>query len=381
MFIQPFYHAYLSQVSYYIENGKEAAVIDPARNIEPYLQLANERGATIKFIFETHLHIDFISGHFELASKTDATIVFGPYAKLLHPIFNASHNEEFILGKKKIRVLHTPGHTVASSCYLTLNEKGVEEYIFTGDTLLVDEVGRPGLIRSDLTQETLSEKLYESVHLLLTSLPDNVIIYPGHRNGALCNRVINASEKTTINEQKKNNIPFNKPNKESFIKHVGGGFPFYPPFFLKIVQQNRQPCLPYNEVINRNYKPLNDNEFLENIKLGAFVLDCRPSEFFAVQHIPNSLNIAFEDYFLRWVGTLVPPDKKILLVCNPEDAKEIIGELATIGYENIVGFLEHGIASWNFIGQHRLASIKSTTFNEARKIYYPDKFLLIDIRD
>lgn len=380
MYIQQIYTKCLSQASYYIESNGEAAIIDPMRDVEVYINLAKERNAVIKFVFETHFHADFISGHLDLMRKCNSVIVFGPDAKPGYHAFIANHNEEFKLGEIKIKVLHTPGHTIESTCFLTINEENKPVHVFTGDTLFVGDVGRPDLLSGNLSKEVLADKLYHSIHEQLLTLPDHVIVYPGHGAGSACGKITSKENVSTIGAQKIQNIALQEPTKETFIKYVTSDQPFSPQYFFKDAKINMQGYDDLDLITKKSLRPLDSDMFIEEMGNNCMILDCRNPADFGDQHIPGSINIGINGELAFWVGALIPFNERMLLICPPGLEKEAIVRLARVGYENVVGFLEGGFKDWNF-AKHKLASIKTATINDARKIFYPDKFVLIDVRN
>jgi hydroxyacylglutathione hydrolase len=346
MYIQQLYTNCLAEAAYYIESDGEAAIIDPLRETEPYLELAKKRGTVIKYVFETHFHADFVSGHIDLARKANAPIVYGPGAETSYEVINARDGEEFKLGKAKIRVLHTPGHTPESSCYLLLDEHQKEYAVFTGDTLFVGDVGRPDLLDGVMSREELAGMLYDSLNNKIKTLPDNTIVYPAHGPGSACGKNIGKETFSTIGEQKKFNYALKEQTRDSFISQVTEGILPPPAYFFEDARINKTGYDPIDQVIEGNTKPLSLNSFLEHMKKGAIILDTRSADEFEKGFIPGSVNIGLNGQFAVWVGTLIGIQETLLLVAAPGKEHESVLRLARVGYENVAGYLEGGIKSW-----------------------------------
>jgi hydroxyacylglutathione hydrolase len=379
MFIQQIYTKCLSQASYYLESNGEVAIVDPMRDVDTYINLAKERNALIKFVFETHFHADFISGHLDLMRKTNAVIVFGPEAKPKYHAFIANHHEIFRLGTCALKLIHTPGHTIESSCILLFNEDDKPTHIFTGDTLFIGDVGRPDLLSGNLSKEVLAEKFYHSIQEEILSLSDEIIIYPGHGAGSSCGKITSSENVSTIGVQRKTNLALQAPTKEAFIRYVTTDQPFSPPYFYKDAYINTQGYEALDVILKRSLRPLDSDLFINEMVKGVMIIDCRNHNDFSDQHIPGSINIGLDGEFAFWAGVLSPFNCKLLLVCTSGQEKEAIIRLARVGYENVLGFFKGNFNDWNF-SKHKLSSIKTTTISEARRIYYPDKFVLIDVR-
>lgn len=357
MYIEQLYTNCLAEAAYYIESEGEAAIIDPLRETEPYLTLANRRNAKIKFVFETHFHADFVSGHIDLARSVNAPIIYGPHAHTKYEVINANDGHVFTLGKVKIKVLHTPGHTPESSCYLLLDENGREHAIFTGDTLFVGDVGRPDLLDGVMSREELAGMLYESLNTKVKSLPDHVIVYPAHGPGSACGKNIGKETFSTIGEQKKFNYALKDLSKEEFVKQVTEGIQPPPRYFFDDARINKEGYAAIDAVMQHNNKPLSYAAFQEEIQRGAVVLDTRKADDFEKGHVPGAINIGLNGQFAVWVGTLLPIDKPLVLVTNPGEEGESILRLARVGYENVAGFLAGGIATYS----QPLDTVKSVT--------------------
>jgi hydroxyacylglutathione hydrolase len=362
MYIEQIYTNCLAEAAYYIESDGQAAIIDPLRETDPYIALAEKRGATIKYVFETHFHADFVSGHIDLANKVNAPIIYGPNAETEYKVYNAKDGEEFKLGKVKIKVLHTPGHTPESSCFLLLDEKGKEHAVFSGDTLFVGDVGRPDLLDGVMTREELASMMYDSLNKKIKTLPDDVIVYPAHGPGSACGKNIGKETFSTIGEQKRFNYALKEMTREQFIEKVTEGILPPPQYFYEDARINKQGYDPLESIISNNSQPLTVEKFQKAIADGAVILDTRKADDFEKKYVPGSINIGLNGQFAVWVGTLIDITKKIVLVTEPEKENESILRLARVGYENVVGYLNGGIDSW--IG--KTENVKSISASEMK---------------
>jgi hydroxyacylglutathione hydrolase len=351
MFIQQLYTTCLSEAAYYIESNGEAAIIDPIRDIDAYLQLAKERNATIKYIFETHFHADFVSGHIDLSKATGAPIIFGPTAKTNYKIENATDGQIYPLGKINIKVLHTPGHTLESVCYLLHDENNNPHAIFTGDTLFVGDVGRPDLSSGNLSSEDLAEVLFASLTEKIIPLPDAVIVYPAHGPGSSCGKNIGPNTHSTIGEEKKNNYALKPQSKEDFIEAVTTGLNAAPAYFPINATINQKGYEPIEAVKENGTKKLSVAAFKEAIKSGAVILDTRHANIFTEGFVQGSIFIGLEGRYAEWAGTLLPFDKKIIIVAEKDKAAESVLRLARVGFENVIGVLDGGFESWKNAGE------------------------------
>lgn len=350
MYIEQLYTNCLAEAAYWIESEGEAAVIDPIRETEPYLKKAAERGVTIKYVFETHFHADFVSGHIDLAKATGATIVYGPGADTNYAVHNAQDGEEFQLGKLTFKVLHTPGHTPESSCYLLLDENKKPHAVFTGDTLFVGDVGRPDLLDGKMTKEELASMMFDSLNNKLKPLPDDVIVYPAHGPGSSCGKNIGKETWSTIGEQKKKNYAMLHTDRNEFILDVTDGLSAPPQYFFKDAMINKHGYENIEHVLERNVKALSAEKAKAEIENGALVLDTRAVEDFEKGFIPGALFIGLDGTFAIWVGTLVDINVPLLVVAAPGKEHEAILRLARVGYEKVVGFLDGGIDAWKNAG-------------------------------
>lgn len=346
MFIQQLYTNCLAEAAYYIESNGEAAIVDPIREIEPYIALAKSRGAKIKYVFETHFHADFVSGHIDLAKETGAKIVFGPLAETEYKVYQAKDGEEFKIGDLTIRTLHTPGHTPESTSYLLLDNSYQEYCVFTGDTLFVGDVGRPDLLDGKMTSEELASMLYDSLNNKIKTLPDEVIVYPAHGPGSACGKSIGKETWSTIGHQKKTNYALQDMSRADFIKAVVSGLTAPPAYFFEDARINKQGYTAIEDVMRNNNRALNVSEFRAAIDNGAIILDTRPSGDFKDGYIKGSINIGLDGMFAIWVGTLLEIGKNIVVVCNKGKEEESVLRLARVGYENIQGVLAGGMESW-----------------------------------
>ncbi len=380
MFVQQIYTNCLAHAAYYIESGNEAAVIDPLRDPEPYLKLAAERGAHIKYVFETHFHADFVSGHIDLANKTGASIVFGPGATPAYKAYIAEDNETLQLGKAQIKILHTPGHTIESTCFLLIDEQGKENAVFTGDTLFVGDVGRPDLLSGNLPKEALAAMLYDSLEHKIKTLHDDVIVYPGHGAGSACGKNIGSQSFSSIGEQKATNYALLTNDKDSFIRAVTSDLPVIPGYFFKDAVINKTGYNSFDQVMKKSLHALAADKFVAAQAKGALVLDTRAPMEFTKAFIKGSLNIGLNGDFAVWVGTLVDADASLLLVTDKGKEKEAIERLARIGFEKVEGYLEGGMDAWK---AHHYRTDHIMTFNgeECTPLLETEDYNLLDVRN
>lgn len=355
MKIEQIYTGCLAQGAYYIESEGEVAIIDPLRETQQYIDKATKEHATIKYIFETHFHADFVSGHIDLANKTGATIIFGPNAKTDYDAYIAKDNETFKIGKITIKVLHTPGHTLESATYLLIDENGKDHAIFSGDTLFLGDVGRPDLaIKSDLTKEDLASMLYDSLRNKIMPLADDVIVYPAHGAGSACGKNLSKETVGVLGEQKQTNYALRADmTKDEFVKEVLDGILPPPQYFAKNAQMNKSGYTSFDTVLEKGDVALTAQEF-ENIANheGALVLDVRTEQEFVKAHIPNSIFIGIHGGFAPWVGALITNlQQPILLVTPKGKEKETVTRLSRVGYDNTLGYLEGGIDAWKDAGK------------------------------
>jgi hydroxyacylglutathione hydrolase len=365
MYIEQLYTNCLAEAAYYIESDGEAAIVDPLRETEPYISLAEKRKARIKYVLETHFHADFVSGHLDLARKTNAQIVYGPKADTKYKVYNAKDGETFTIGKIKIQVLHTPGHTPESCCYLLFDETGKPHAVFTGDTLFVGDVGRPDLLDGIMNREELASLLYDSLNNKIKNLPDDVIVYPAHGPGSACGKNIGKETFSTIGVQKKFNYALQEMSREEFIEKVTDGILPPPQYFFEDARINKVGYNPIEDVIQENLKPLTSDEFIRYVEKGAIMLDTRKADDFEKGHIPGSINIGLNGQFAVWVGTLININKPLVLITEEGKEQESVLRLARVGYEKIDGYLKHGIKGWS----GKLDTVKSISADEMRQAH------------
>ena len=383
MQIEQIYTGCLAQGAYYITSNGEAAIIDPLREVQPYLDRLLRDNVKLKYIFETHFHADFVSGHVDLSKETDAKIVYGPTAKPEFEAIVATDNQIFEVGNIKIKVLHTPGHTMESTCYLLIDENGQEKALFSGDTLFIGDVGRPDLAqKSDLTINDLAGHLYDSLRNKVMTLPDDVVVYPAHGAGSACGK--NMSKETTdlLGNQKKFNYALRaNMTKEEFIEEVTNGLSKPPQYFPQNVKMNKEGYESIDLVMERGAQALSAVAFeVAANETGAVILDTRGAQTFNKGFIPNSINIGLKGDFAPWVGALVPDVKQeILLVTEAGQEEEAILRLARVGYDNVIGYLDGGIETWVASGQE-VDTITSITPDELADKMAEEKVLVIDVR-
>jgi glyoxylase-like metal-dependent hydrolase (beta-lactamase superfamily II)/rhodanese-related sulfurtransferase len=386
MYIEQIYTGCLAQGAYYIESNGEAAVIDPLRETSPYLERAKARKAKIKYIFETHFHADFVSGHLDLAKKSGATIVYGPEASTDYDKYLAKDGEEFQLGALTIRVLHTPGHTPESTTYLLLDEQGKAHAIFTGDTLFIGDVGRPDLAqkKGHLTKEDLAGWLYDSLRTKIMILPDDVLVYPAHGAGSACGKNMSSATWSTLGEQKASNYALRaNMTREEFIAEVTDGLLAPPQYFAKNAQLNKMGYEAIDTVMERGAQALTPAEFeLVANETNALLLDVRDKKDFVKGFIPNAIFIGLDGSFAPWVGALIKDLKQPILIIAPAGREEeTVTRLARVGYDNAIGYLKGGFSAWQQAGLEvdTIDAVDSSTF---AKRYQADQknMKVLDVR-
>jgi len=382
MKVEQIYTSCLAQGSYYIESNGEAAVIDPLREVGTYIAMAADRGAKIKYVFETHFHADFVSGHLTLAQQTGADIVFGPTANTNFNCLVVEDNQEFKVGDITIKLLHTPGHTMESSSYLLLDENGKETALFSGDTLFLGDVGRPDLAqKSDLTQEDLAGILFDSLRNKIMPLPDDVVVYPGHGAGSACGKNMSKETVGSIGYEKANNYALRADmTKQEFVQEVTEGILPPPAYFPENVRLNKQGYNPENDNIAKANIPLSVEEFkAKSIQEGVIILDVRSAADFVKGFVPNSIFIGIDGGFAPWVGTIIMQvETPILLVCDANRLEEVATRLSRVGFDNILGHLSGGVEVWDQDDLETMNSITADTFNT---IYQRDNQIdIIDVR-
>ena len=353
MFIKQLYTGCLSEAAYFIESEGEAAVIDPLRDTEAYLELATERNAKIKYIFETHFHADFVSGHLDLSRITGAPIVYGPGTQTRFPVHIARDGETFRIGKLTIQVLHTPGHTLESTCYLLKDENGQDHCVFTGDTLFVGDVGRPDLAQkgNEITMEDLAGMMYDSLHAKLFPLADEVIVYPAHGPGSSCGKNLGPNTFSTIGDEKKFNYAMRAESREQFIREVTDGIAPPPQYFPINAQINKEGYDSLDELLEKSLRPLSHAEFKKWIDEDAIILDTRKATVFTQGFVPGSVSIGLEGRYAEWAGSLLPFDKPLVLVTEPGKERESVVRLARVGFDKVQGYLEGGFEAWKNAGE------------------------------
>jgi hydroxyacylglutathione hydrolase len=383
MKIEQIYTNCLAQGAYYIESHGEVAIIDPLREPQPYIKKAQNNNAKIKYIFETHIHADFVSGHVDLAQKTGATIVFGPNAKTTFECYNASDNEEFKIGNITIKVLHTPGHTLESVTYLLIDENGRNHAIFTGDTLFLGDVGRPDLaIKSDLTEKDLAGMLFESLRSKIMTLNDDVIVYPAHGAGSACGKNLSKETVGTIGEQKQTNYALrSEMTKDEFVEEVLKGIAPPPQYFAKNALLNKTGYAQLDQVLASGNTPLSVDLFVELAsESNTLILDVRTQQEFVKSHIPGSMFIGLNGGFAPWVGALITDIKQPILLVVPEGkSEEAVTRLARVGYDNALGYLEGGIEAWIQAGQ-KTAHIESISASDFESKIQSSALNILDVR-
>ncbi|MFD2573317.1 rhodanese-like domain-containing protein [Spirosoma soli] len=368
MTVEQLYTGCLAQGAYYIESAGEAAIIDPLRETSPYIRKAEKAGAKIKYVFETHFHADFVSGHLDLAKKTGATIVYGPNANTSYDVYHAKDGETFAVGNVLIKVLHTPGHTLESTTYLLIDEAGRDHAIFTGDTLFIGDVGRPDLaIKGDLTEHDLAGMLYDSLQTKIMPLADTIIVYPAHGAGSACGK--NMSKETTdlLGNQKRFNYALQAKSKEEFIEKILDGLTTAPAYFSENARLNKEGYEPIDQVLQRGSQALSPEEFETAVnETDALVLDVREAVDFAKGFIPNSINIGLNGQFAPWVGALIPDLMQPIALVTPAGQEgETILRLARVGYDHCIGFLDGGFTAWQQAGKEvdHIESISAEEFS------------------
>lgn len=382
MLVEQLYTSCLAQGAYYIQSEGEAAIIDPLREYKTYTDLAAKNNARIKYIFETHFHADFVSGHLDLAQKTGANIIFGPQAHTDFKSIIAEDNQEFKVGKLTIKVLHTPGHTLESSCFLLLDPERKPHCIFTGDTLFIGDVGRPDLaIKSDLTQEDLAGMLYDSLRTKIMTLPDHILVYPAHGAGSACGKNMSKETFDTLGNQKATNYALGNLTKQEFITELTSGILPAPQYFAKNAALNKSGYGNYDTITARGSRPLSVNEAKELMSAkNAIILDVRKPQEFAKEHIPNSIFIGIDGQFAPWVGALITDIHQPIILVSPAGREtETVMRLSRVGYDNCLGFIEGGIESWKHHG-NQTSSILSIDAADFATRFKTGKLHVLDVR-
>lgn len=386
MKVQQIYTGCLAQGAYYIESNGEAAIIDPLREVQPYIDMAAERGAKIKYVFETHFHADFVSGHQDLAAKTGATIVFGPTKmETGFKALIATDGQEFKLGNATVRLIHTPGHTMESSCYLLIDEEGKEEALFSGDTLFIGDVGRPDLAQKvikDLTPEMLAGHLFDSLRNKIMPLSNDLIVYPAHGKGSACGKMMSAETSDTLGHQKEVNYALNpKLTKEEFIAEILNGLTPPPSYFPQNVLMNIQGYEGVDDVVTQGKTPLAADQFATLAEADdVMVLDTRIAAVYAKGFIPGALNVGLDGDFAVWVGTILKDvNQKLVFVTEEGREEEVAVRLARIGFDHALGYLKGGMKAWKE-ANYPTETIASISVDEFSKQYSADKDVILDVR-
>lgn len=382
MYIQQLYTNCLSEAAYYIESNGEAAIVDPLRDIEEYISLAKNRNAVIKYIFETHFHADFVSGHLDLSKATGAPIIYGPGTQTSFPVHIAKDCETFKLGEISIQVLHTPGHTLESTCYLLKDEQHKDYAIFTGDTLFVGDVGRPDLAQKGeaLTADDLAGIMYDSLQQKIMPLADDVIIYPAHGPGSSCGKNLGAETSSTIGNEKQTNYALKAAGKEEFIKAVTDGLTAPPQYFPVNAKINKEGYESLDTILEAALKPLT----VDNVKAlkdnDVVLLDTRNETDFTAGFIPGSIFIGLNGRYAEWAGSLLPFDKTLLIICDKDKEKESVVRLTRVGFSKFAGYLEGGFNAWKNAGEPVDMIINIEPDELAMDIPHDEKLIVADVR-
>jgi len=380
MEIKQLYTGCLSEAAYFISSDGEAAVIDPLRDVDAYLKMAEENGVKIKYIFETHFHADFVSGHLELSGKTGAPIIYGPDTEASFKVHVAKDGEEFMVGKLKIKVLHTPGHTLESTCYLLHDEAGAPYCLFTGDTLFVGDVGRPDLFSGNLSKEDLAGMMYETLQHKIKPLNDNIIVYPAHGPGSSCGKALGPETFSTIGTQKANNYAMQDMTKEEFIKTVTSGLSAPPSYFPVNARINKEGYDSLDSVFDKGLQPLTVAQFKQKVADDVWILDTRAATTFTQGFVPDSISIGLDGRFAEWAGTLIPNKQALVLITEPGMEKESITRLARVGIDNVLGYLDGGYEAWVLAGERIDLIIDIEPDELAMDIPHDNLLEVIDVR-
>jgi glyoxylase-like metal-dependent hydrolase (beta-lactamase superfamily II)/rhodanese-related sulfurtransferase len=385
MKVEQLFTGCLAEMAYFVESNGEAAIIDPLRETEPYIEMAAKHGATIKYIFLTHFHADFVSGQVDLAIKTGARIIFGPNAEAAYDFYRAKDGEEFQLGGGKITLLHTPGHTMESSSYLITDEKGNTPWVCTGDCLFIGDVGRPDLaVKSDLSEEDLAGHLFDSLRNKIMTLPDDIIIYPNHGAGSACGKNISSDSFDTLGNQKKTNYALRADmTKEEFIKEVLTGLKQPPLYFPNNVRMNKGINTNIDIILHRGNQPLEVNDFKElSEQEEILVIDTRSKEAFTNEGtVPGAWYIGIDGSFAPWVGTLIKEiEQKIIFIADSGREHEVVTRFSRVGYDFILGYLKGGLQAWKDAG-FKVDSVKTISASEFEEMNRNDSNVsILDIR-
>ena len=383
MYIEQLYTGCLSEAAYYIESNGEAAIIDPLRDVEVYILMAKKRNAVIKYIFETHFHADFVSGHIDLSNATGAPIIYGPETKTSFPVYIAKDNEAFSLGNLTLQALHTPGHTLESACYLLKDGNNKDYAVFTGDTLFVGDVGRPDLAQKgeSLTVNDLAGMMYDSLQEKIITLADDVIVYPAHGAGSSCGKNIGPQTSSTIGNEKQTNYALKAKSKEEFIAAVTQGLTEPPQYFPINAQINKEGYESLDAILKQALKPLQVKQVEALIDNDEFILlDTRPALTFSEGFIPGSIFIGLDGRYAEWAGSLLPFDKTLLIIAEPGMERESIIRLTRVGFSKFAGYLENSFTAWKNAGEAIDMIINIEPDELAMDIPHDDKLVVIDVR-
>ena len=380
MIIKQLYTACLSEAAYYIESEGEVAIIDPLRDTDEYIKMSKENNAGIKYIFETHFHADFVSGHIDLSKKTGAPIIYGPGAKTNYEVYNSKDNEIFKLGKITIQVLHTPGHTLESSCYLLCDENDKPHAIFTGDTLFVGDVGRPDLSSGDMSSAQLAGIMYDTIQNKIMPLADDVIVYPAHGAGSSCGKSMGPETFSTIAEQKKTNYALQPQSKEAFVKAVTDNLSVAPKYFAINAKINMDGYDSLDNIKQKALTPLSIAEFKKLQRDDVLVLDTRHAAIFTKAFIPGSIFIGLEGRFAEWAGSLLSFNKPMILVTEPGKEEETVIRLARVGFDKMQGYLQGGFDAWQHAGETVDLIIDVEADELAMDIPHDPNLVVVDVR-
>lgn len=380
MVVEQLYTKCLSEAAYFIASNGEAAVVDPLRDVDEYIRKAEEMGVKIKYIFETHFHADFVSGHLELSQRTGAPIIYGPNTETKFDVHVAADGEEFSVGNLKIKVMHTPGHTLESTSYLLYNEEGKPHCVFTGDTLFVGDVGRPDLFSGNMSKEELAGMMYESLNDKIKTLADDVIVFPAHGPGSSCGKNLGAETYSTVGQQKATNYALQDMTKEEFIKAVTDGLSTPPAYFPLNAKINKEGYESMDALMRIAMTGFTVPELKEKLKEEVVLLDTRPATVFTQAFIPGAISIGLEGRFAEWAGSLLPFDQPLVLVTEPGKEEETVIRLARVGFENVQGYLEGGIDAWINAGEKVDMIIDIEPDELAMDMPHDNKLEVLDVR-
>lgn len=380
MYIQQLYTGCISEAAYYIESDGEAAVIDPLRDIEEYINLAKKRNAVIKYIFETHFHADFVSGHLDLSKKTGAPIIFGPETKTNFPVHIAKDGEIFKLGKITLQALHTPGHTIESTCYLLKDEKDKNHALFTGDTLFVGDVGRPDLSSGNMDKDELAGIMYETIQNKILPLEDDILVYPAHGAGSSCGKNLGRNTYSTIGEEKQNNYALQLQSKAEFIKAVTEGLADAPKYFSINAQINKEGYDSLELIKSKALTPVSIEGLKNKMKEDITVLDTRHADIFTNGFVPGSIFIGLEGRFAEWAGSILSFTKPMILITEPGKEEETVIRLARVGFSKMEGYLQGGFEAWKNAGEKVDMIIEVEADELAMDIPHDPNLQVVDVR-